>query len=90
MIMLYNSDSFTVLQFDLADGPQGDAADGLTQGGFEIVDKQAQTGIWLGGELARSFQAQALELVGKDPDQDTLDAFISGYTGLSAQPMILH
>jgi hypothetical protein len=87
MIMLYNSDNYTVLKIELADS--GPDAAGQQPGGFEIVDKLARTGIFIGGDLAAEFQQQALALAG-DVDAERLDAFIAGYTELGAQPMVLH
>jgi hypothetical protein len=88
MIMLYDSESFTVLQVELADGAP--PADDAAPGGFEILDKHARTGIYLGGELARHFRDQAEALAGDEADADTLDAFIAGFAGMGAQPLHLH
>ena len=43
MHMLYNSDSFTVVAFDLPRAPAADGAESseAPRGGFEIVDKFA-------------------------------------------------
>lgn len=86
MNLIYNSDSFSVVQIDapaLADG----AAEG---GGFEIVDKWARQGTFLRGALAQRFRHEAEALNQREADADTLDAFIAGYTGLAPQPLVLH
>jgi hypothetical protein len=97
MHMLYNSDSFAVLEIDaaeLASGaqtgePSGSAASSDT-GGYEIVDKAARKGIFIDGELARGFRARAQALVQEEADEDTLEAFVATYAGLAQQPMALH
>jgi hypothetical protein len=97
MQMLYNSDSYTVVQFNLpadpTQAPAGACADPLTasgRGGFEIVDKSARTGTYLQGAMADSFQRGVQELVAQGPDADALDAFIAGFTQLARQPLALH
>ena len=53
MMMLYNSDSFAVVQFDVS----GEAAGGAApqRGGYEIVDKFARKEIFIEGALAMQF-----------------------------------
>jgi hypothetical protein len=89
MQMLYNSDSFAVLQieFGLADA----AADSGTRGGFEIVDKFARKGIFIEGAVAQSFKDGVQALIdGGSPSQEVLDDYIAGYTTLAQQPVHLH
>jgi hypothetical protein len=89
MQMLYNSDSFAVLQieFGLADAE----ADGGKRGGFEIVDKFARKGIFIEGAVAQSFRDGVQALIdGGSPSQDVLDDYIAGYTTLAQQPVHLH
>ena len=87
MQMLYNSDSFVVVQFSLSD-----EAEALHpgRGGFEIVDKFARKEIYLQGAVAESFQrgVEALSLQG--PSEDILDQFIAGFTTLAQQPVLSH
>jgi len=91
MHMLYNSDSFSVLEIEWPESPvQADQADATTQGGYEIVDKMSGKGIFLNGDLARSFRQQALALSQGEVDEDAVDAFIAGYAGLAQQPVVLH
>ena len=84
--MLYHSDSFVVVQFEL---PEADAGTG-PRGGFEIVDKLAGKEIWLDGAVAASFKAGIDALVEREPTEDAVDDFISGYTQLAQQPLTLH
>jgi hypothetical protein len=88
MEMLYNSDSFAVLQieFGLADTQ----AEGGTRGGFEIVDKFARKGIFIEGAVAQSFKDGVQALIDSGPTQEALDDYIAGYTTLAQQPVHLH
>jgi len=88
MQMLYNSDSFAVLQIDFG-LPDADAAAG-SRGGFEIVDKFARKGIFIEGAVAQSFKDGVQALIESGPSQEALDEYIAGYTTLAQQPVILH
>ena len=88
MLMLYNSDSFAVVQFDLgidASRPQTNA-----RGGYEIVDKVARTEIYLDGAVALQFKAAIDALVESGPSEEALDELIGRYTALAQQPLVLH
>ena len=87
MHMLYNSDSFTVVQFVLA---ATEGQDGPARGGFEIVDKSARMGVYLEGAMAETFQRGVRELAAQDPGAEALDNYIAGFTGLGQQPLVLH
>jgi hypothetical protein len=82
MHLLYNSDSFAVVRFDIAAEK--------TRGGYEIVDKLAQREIYLQGMLADSFQRGVQALVDAESDAEVLDNFISGWTVMAQQPLALH
>ncbi len=83
MLMLYNSDSFAVVQFDLGSGtPQ--------RGGYEIVDKFARKEIFLDGVAAQQFKAAIDALVQTSPSEEELDELIGRYTTLAQQPLVLH
>jgi len=84
MLMVYNSDSFAVVQFDLGD----DAAS--SRGGYEIVDKFARKEIFLGGAAGRQFKAAIDELAQSGPSEEELDELIGRYTALAQQPLVLH
>jgi Protein of unknown function (DUF3567) len=88
MMMLYNSDSFAVVQFDLG----GDSAHGTspTRGGYEIVDKFARKEIFLDGAVALQFKAAVDALVQTGPSEEQLDELIGCYTTLAQQPLLLH
>lgn len=88
--MVYNSDTFVVVELDgLADdGPEGEAR--LSRGGYEIVDKFARKEIYLEGALAQHFREGVEALARNDPTPEQVDEFIAGYTGLPQQPLVLH
>jgi Protein of unknown function (DUF3567) len=86
MQMLYNSDSFVVVEVDL--GQAGAAAP--RRGGYEIVDKFARKGIFLDGAMAESFKQGVAALVERGPSEEEFDDFISGYTALAQQPVVMH
>lgn len=96
MLMLYNSDSFAVVQFDLPgneaaaqpDQPAGDAT--LTRGGYEIVDKFARKEIFLEGAMAESFKEGVEALIQTSPSEDELDDYIARFTQLAQHPVVLH
>ncbi len=86
MQLLYHSDSFVVVQFDVP----AQAAGGVGRGGYEIVDKFARKEIFIEGQLAESFKAGVAELVEKGPDVEELDAYIARYSALAQQPVLMH
>lgn len=99
MQMLYNSDSFVVVQFDIT-GPAGDdvrltsgegvGAETLSHGGYEIVDKFARKEIFIQGALAERFKADVQALVDSDPSEEQIDAYIARFAALMQQPLVLH
>ena len=82
MELLYNSQAFVVMQFTLV---------GETEpGGYEIVDKVARKEIYLQGAVAESFQRGVEALVQEGPSEESLDAYIAGFTVMAQQPVVLH
>lgn len=91
MQMLYNSDSFAVLQFDglNADATRLDSA--LTRGGYEIVDKFARKEIFIEGAMAETFKLGVEALIEDgEPSEEEIDDYISRYTSLMQQPVVMH
>jgi hypothetical protein len=86
MHLLYNSDSFAVVHFDIA----SQLTPAAPAGGYEIVDKLAKREIYLQGALADSFQRGVQALVDAESDGEVLDDFISGWTVMAQQPLALH
>ncbi len=94
MQLLYNSDSFTVVQFDVpAAGPADagqDAPAALRRGGYEIVDKFARKEIYLEGALAERFEAGVQELVAGSSSVEDFDEYLSRFTALAHTPLAMH
>jgi hypothetical protein len=90
MQMLYNSDHYVVVEFDMG-APAGASEQPATpQGGYEIVDKFARRGIFLNGAAAEGFKRGVSALVERGPTEEEVDDFIEGYTQLAQQPVIVH
>lgn len=88
MHMLYHSDSYVIVQFDM---PSDGASDGaLTRGGYEIVDRHAGREIFLEGLLAEHFKLGVQALVDSGPSEEDMDEFISRYGAMAQQPVTLH
>lgn len=94
MHMLYNSDSFSVVQFEPSVQTEGvNAAEPgapLIRGGFEIVDKFARKEIFIEGELAERFMAGVQALIDESPTEEALDEYIGRFSPLMQQPLVLH
>jgi Protein of unknown function (DUF3567) len=89
MHMLYNSDSFVVVQFDVPGfTPAGEAA--LSHGGYEIVDKFAGKEIFIQGALAESFKEGVEALIRSEPSEDEVDDYLARFSSLMQQPVVLH
>lgn len=88
MQMLYESDSFVVVQFEML--PADAAAGPLARGGYEIVDRFARREIFLEGLLAESFKQGVQALVDSNPTEEAFDEFIGSYCVLAQQPLTLH
>jgi hypothetical protein len=92
MHMLYNSDNFVVVRFDVVAENAATSTDqpSLVRGGYEIVDKFARKEIYIEGALADRFQQGVQALVEQGPDEEALDEFIGGFTTLAQHPVTLH
>jgi hypothetical protein len=87
MQMLYNSDSFAVVSFDV---PDASGAQPVNRGGYEIVDKFARKEIFLQGALAERFKQGVQELIESSPSEEEMDDYIERFAELSSQPLVLH
>ncbi|MFN3415536.1 MAG: DUF3567 domain-containing protein [Caldimonas sp.] len=94
MQMLYNSDNFAVVAFEVpASEPAsraGETTGALTRGGYEIVDKFSRKEIYLEGAMAESFKAGVEALIQTSPSVEEIDAYIERFTSLMHQPVVLH
>lgn len=89
MHMLYNSDSFVVVQFDVPGiTPAGEAP--LSHGGYEIVDKFARKEIFIQGAMAESFKQGVEALIQGEPSEDEVDDYLARFSSLMQQPVVLH
>ncbi len=88
MLMLYNSDNFAVVQFDV-ERAEGEAAT-PARGGYEIVDKSSRKEIFLEGVLAEQFKAGVQALMETQPSEEELDEYIGRFGALAQQPLVLH
>ncbi len=85
MQMLYDSESYTVVQLDWSV-----AEDRPARGGYEIVDKLARQDIFIEGAVAESFKAGVQALMQSEPTQEDFEALIERYAALGRQPLALH
>ena len=93
MLMLYNSDSFAVVQFDVPTDGVDEAelgANALTRGGYEIVDKFARKEIFIEGALAQSFKEGVEALIESQPSEEEIDEYLGRFTVLMQHPVVLH
>ena len=92
MQMLYNSDSFAVVLFDVAESEPANPANPakLTHGGYEIVDKFARKEIFLQGAMAESFKVGVEALIETRPSEEEIDDYIERFASLMQQPVVLH
>jgi hypothetical protein len=89
MLMVYNSDNYAVVQFDVPDDDVRGAT-GPTHGGFEIVDKFARKEIFIDGAMAASFKEGVEALIATSPSEEELDDYLARYVALMQQPLVLH
>lgn len=88
MLMLYNSDNFAVVQFEV-ERTGGEAA-APARGGYEIVDKMSRKEIFIEGALAEQFKAGVQALMETQPSEEELDEYIGRFGALAQQPLVLH
>ena len=96
MHMLYNSDNYAVVQFEVdaaGPGPIGRTLAplaSLKRGGYEIVDKHARREIFIEGAVAESFKVGVQALISAEPGDEEIDDYLEGFTVLAQQPVVLH
>ena len=92
MQMLYNSDNYVIVQFDVPAIPatEGGAAGEPGRGGYEIVDKFAGKETYIDGALAVSFRRGVDALIENSPTQEDMDEYLGRFSALMQQPVVLH
>jgi len=99
MHMLYNSDSYAVVQIEMPTPGQPERAavavpqesvPALTRGGYEIVDKFARKEIFIEGALAEQFKEGVEALIESSPSVEEFDAYLERYAGMAQQPVVMH
>jgi hypothetical protein len=90
MQMLYNSDSFAVVVFDVPADESLVGTDSLSRGGYEIVDKFARKEIFIEGALAQSFKEGVEALIESEPSEEEIDEYLGRFSSLMHQPVVLH
>ena len=90
MQMLYNSDSYVVVRFELEPQPAAGESNVPGTGGYEIVDKFARKEIYIEGALAERFQQGVQDLVAQGPNPEAMDEYIGSFATSAQQPVLLH
>ena len=89
MQMLYNSDSYSVVQFELEG--DGEKVPAQRRGGYEIVDKFARKEIFIEGVVAQAFRKGVEAIVERGrASEEAIDEYIAGFAALAQQPVLLH
>jgi hypothetical protein len=90
MQMLYNSDSYVVVQFDV---PGVEGGNTHARSGLDIVDKFARKEIFIEGALADRFHRGVAELAERNPEgtsPEALDDYIATFTEVALHPLVQH
>jgi len=93
MHMLYNSDSYAVVQIELPATEivlSLDPSASLKRGGYEIVDKFARKELFIEGALAESFKEGVEALIETSPSVEEFDAYLERFAGMAQQPVVMH
>jgi hypothetical protein len=94
MHMLYNSDSYAVVQIELPVSGEPETVMGhagsLKRGGYEIVDKFARKELFIEGALAETFKEGVEALIETSPSVEEFDAYLERFAGMAQQPVVMH
>lgn len=97
MQMLYDSDSFVVVQIHANADDDNLGAQGVLPGppqlarhGFEIVDKRSGKEVYLDGSWAEFFQQRLNVWQQKTPTQEEVEDMLAGYAELAHTPVSVH
>ena len=96
MHMLYDSDSFAVMQIQ-ANAESADARASaapakpqLARNGFEIVDKRSGKEVYLDGSWAELFQQRLDGWQQKTPTEEEIEEILESYAELAQMPVVMH
>ena len=96
MHMLYDSDSFAVMQIQ-ANAESADANSSavpaqpqLARNGFEIVDKRSGKEVYLDGSWAELFQQRLNGWQQKTPTEEEIEEILESYAELAQMPVVMH
>jgi hypothetical protein len=96
MHMLYDSDSFAVMQIQ-ANAESADASASavpaqpqLMRNGFEIVDKRSGKEVYLDGSWAELFQQRLDGWHQKTPTEEEIEDILESYAELAQMPVVMH
>jgi hypothetical protein len=94
MHMLYDSDSFAVMQIqanaESADANAAPAQPQLARNGFEIVDKRSGKEVYLDGSWAELFQQRLNGWQQKTPTEEEIEEILESYAELAQMPVVMH
>jgi hypothetical protein len=106
MEMIYNSDAFCVVRFEVpvqattqdtardatqdTAGKALPATQALARGGYEIVDKWGQKEIFIDGAMAAHFQNKVQALIDSSPSVEEIDDYLEQFSSIMQQPVALH
>lgn len=90
MHMLYDSDTFVVVQMVAAAQEAAEGQPQLMREGFEIVDKRHGREVYLDGSWAALFQARLNSWREKAPTQEEVESTLEGYAALAQTPLVMH
>jgi len=97
MQMLYDSDTFAVVQIHANAGEEHASVAGtlpappqLARHGFEIVDKRSGKEVYLDGSWAEFFQQRLNVWQQKAPTQEEVEDMLEGYAELAQTPVSVH
>jgi len=93
MQMLYDSDSFVVVQIHANardESTPEPLVPQLARHGFEIVDKRSGKEVYLDGSWAEMFQIQITAWQQRTPSQEEVEDTLEGYASLAQMPVVMH
>jgi hypothetical protein len=92
MEMIYDSESFCVMRFEMqiSEAERKLHPAMQSEAGYEIVDKWGRKEIFINGDLALHFQDSVQELISQSPSTEEIDDYLEQFSSLMQQPVALH